>query len=260
MTLFPDAEFAPVSRQSTPELIAERLRDAITHGRLRPGQQLGEASLAAQFDVSRGPLREAMQRLVAEGLLRSERHRGIFVVELTDDDVRDVYRVRKAIERAAVTEVLRGDHRAAAARLREPVEAMRLAAADRDAAAVADADQRFHQVLVESAGSPRLHRAMRTLLLETRILLGELEEAYPDLPGQVAEHVVLRNAVEVGDEALAVRLIDEHLGDAVHRLLALRSQAPRAGVSAPVFSAATPRAARESAPPPGRSTTAHPRG
>src|SRR5699024_720401 len=92
--------FEPLSRPSTPELLAERLREAITRGRLTPGRQLGEASLATQFEVSRGPLREAMQRLVAEGLLRSERHRGIFVVELTDDDVRDVYRARKTIERA----------------------------------------------------------------------------------------------------------------------------------------------------------------
>ncbi|MGB3662374.1 GntR family transcriptional regulator, partial [Mycolicibacter algericus] len=121
MTLSHEAGFEPLSRPSTPELIAERLREAITRGRLTPGQQLGEASLAAQFEVSRGPLREAMQRLVAEGLLRSERNRGIFVVELSDDDVRDVYQARKAIERAAVIEVLGGDPAAAAARLRGPV-------------------------------------------------------------------------------------------------------------------------------------------
>jgi DNA-binding GntR family transcriptional regulator len=223
MTLPRDAAFEPLHRPSTPELIAERLREAITRSRLAPGQQLGEASLAAQFEVSRGPLREAMQRLVAEGLLRSERNRGIFVVELTDDDVRDVYQARKAIERAAVTEVLRGDPRVAAARLRGPVEAMRVAAAVRDESAAADADQEFHEVLVECAGSPRLHRAMRTLLSETRILLGELEEAYPDLREQVAEHVVLRKAIGAGDEDVAVRLIDEHMDDAVRRLLTRRA-------------------------------------
>lgn len=217
------SDFEPLSRQSTPELIAERLREAIVRGRLAPGRQLGETSLAAQFDVSRGPLREAMQRLVAEGLLRSERHRGIFVVELTDDDVRDVYRARRAIERAAVTEVLRGDARAAAARLRVPVEAMRAAARCQDRSGVADADQEFHQVLVECAGSPRLHRAMRTLLLETRILLGELEEAYPDLREQVVEHVVLGQAIRAGNEAAAIALIDDHMSDAVRRLLVRRA-------------------------------------
>jgi DNA-binding GntR family transcriptional regulator len=217
------AAFEPLSRQSTAELLAGRLREAITRGGLMPGQQLGEASLAAQFDVSRGPLREAMQRLVAEGLLRSERHRGIFVVELTDDDVRDVYRARKAIERAAVTEVLRGDASAAGARLAGPVDAMSRAARRRDGVGVADADQEFHEALVECAGSPRLHRAMRPLLLETRILLGELEEAYPDLGEQVAEHVALRDAIGVGAEDAVLRLVDEHMDDAVRRLLARRA-------------------------------------
>lgn len=217
--------FEPLSRQSTAELIAERLREAIVRGRLAPGQQLGEASLAAQFEVSRGPLREAMQRLVAEGLLRGERHRGIFVVELTDDDVRDVYRARKAIERSAVAEVLRGDGRAAVVRLKGPLGAMSAAARRRDSAGVADADQEFHEVLVDCAGSPRLHRAMRTLLGETRILLGELEEAYPDLSEQVAEHVALRDAIGAGDEEAALRLIDEHLDDAVRRLMARRGAA-----------------------------------
>lgn len=224
MTVSSAPAFEPLSRQSTAELIAERLREAIIGGRLTPGQQLGEASLAAQFQVSRGPLREAMQRLVAEGLLRSERHRGIFVVELTDDDVRDVYRARKAIERAAVAEVLHADAGGAWARLAEPVEAMAAAARQHDGVGVADADQQFHEVLVSCAASPRLHRAMRTLLGETRMLLGELEAAYPDLGEQVAEHLALRDAIGAGNEAEAVRLIDEHMDDAVHRLLALRSR------------------------------------
>lgn len=218
--------FAPLSRQSTAELIADRLREAITRGQLAPGQQLGEASLAAQFDVSRGPVREAMQRLVAEGLLRSERHRGIFVVEFTEADVHDVYRLRKAIERAAIEQICRGGARTAVdagARLQVAVDAMAAAAAHRDAPAVADADQQFHEVLVDCAESPRLHRAMRTLLSETRMLLGELQDAYPDLGEQVAEHIALRDAIAAGKRTIALRLIDEHLDDGARRLLARRA-------------------------------------
>lgn len=222
MTITEPAAFEPLSRQSTAELIAERLREAITSGQLVPGQQLGEASLAAQFAVSRGPLREAMQRLVAEGLLRSERHRGIFVIELTETDVHDVYRARKAIERAAVGEVLRGDPQAARTRLGEAVDAMAAAAQRDDASAFADADQQFHEVLIDCAGSARLSRAMRTLLSETRMLLGELHHVYGDLGDQLAEHVALREAIGTGDEVTAMRLIEEHMDDAVQRLLAVR--------------------------------------
>ncbi len=223
-TLVPE-EFAPLERQSTAELIAERLRIAIMRGVLAPGAQLGEASLAAQFAVSRGPLREAMQRLVSEGLLRSERNRGIFVIELTDDDVLDVYRSRAAIERAALECIMTGDTVTAYRRLLVPVAVMTEAAARGDVVAVTDADQDFHEVLVDCSGSPRLRRAMRTLLLETRMLLGELQGAYPDLSEQVREHEVLCAAIGAGDAPAAYRLIDEHMHDAVTRLMARRDPA-----------------------------------
>lgn len=219
MTTLAHDEFAPLERQSTAELIAERLRSAIMRGALAPGAQLGEATLAAQFDVSRGPLREAMQRLVSEGLLRSERNRGIFVVELTDDDVHDVYAVRSAIEREALARIMSGDVDAAYQRLLVAVTAMNEAARNGDAVAVTDADQQFHQELVECAGSPRLRRAMRTLLLETRMLLSELQGTYPDLGEQVREHEELAAAIGAGDEQHAYRLIDEHMRDAVRRLM-----------------------------------------
>lgn len=223
-TLVPE-EFAPLERQSTAELIAERLRIAIMRGVLAPGAQLGEASLAAQFAVSRGPLREAMQRLVSEGLLRSERNRGIFVIELTDEDVHDVYRSRAAIERAALECIMSGDTVTAYRRLLVPVAVMTEAATRGDLVAVTDADQDFHEVLVDCSGSPRLRRAMRTLLLETRMLLGELQGTYPDLTEQVREHEVICAAIGAGDAPAAYRLIDEHMHDAVARLMARRGAA-----------------------------------
>ncbi|MDQ3150864.1 MAG: GntR family transcriptional regulator, partial [Actinomycetota bacterium] len=90
------SDLEPVSRESTAAIIAERLRDAIMRGVFPPGTQLGEVDLAGRLGVSRGPLREAMQRLVQEGLLRGERHRGLFVIDLGLADVRDVYAARLA--------------------------------------------------------------------------------------------------------------------------------------------------------------------
>ncbi|MGH3478799.1 MAG: GntR family transcriptional regulator, partial [Nocardioidaceae bacterium] len=98
-----------ITRESTSSVIARQLRNAIIHGSIPPGAQLGEAELAGRLGVSRGPLREAMQRLVQEGLLRSEPNRGLFVIELTDDDVYDIYLARTAIERGAVAAILDAD-------------------------------------------------------------------------------------------------------------------------------------------------------
>src|SRR5260370_2779640 len=81
----------PLQLQSTPALIADRLRSQILEGRFPPNTQLGEVGLARQLQVSRGAIREAMQRLIQAGLLRAERNRGVVVVELGPDDARVVY-------------------------------------------------------------------------------------------------------------------------------------------------------------------------
>ncbi|UYP19436.1 GntR family transcriptional regulator [Rhodococcus sp. Z13] len=211
-------EIRPVTRPSTAELIAEELRSAIVRGALAPGAQLGEAELAARFEVSRGPLREAMQRLISEGLLYSIRNRGIFVTELTFDDVVDIYRSRWVIEGGALDMVLDGRREQTWKALGPAIEEMRAAAERQDAAGVSDGDRRFHEILVASAESPRLVRAARTLLVETRMCLGALQTTYPDLHVQVDEHVVLREAIRSADRNEARRLLDEHLHDTVDRL------------------------------------------
>ena len=100
----------PLAQESTPSIIADKLRQAIRHGQLTPGAQLGEAELARSFGVSRGPVREAMQRLTQEGLLVPIRNRGLFVIDMTADDIRDMYLAREAVERAAARKILDGDH------------------------------------------------------------------------------------------------------------------------------------------------------
>ncbi|MBB3035845.1 GntR family transcriptional regulator [Hoyosella altamirensis] len=224
MTIF---DLEPVARQSTAELIADRLRVAIMRGNLTAGSQLGEADLAAKFQVSRGPVREAMQRLVSEGLLNSVRHRGIFVIELTIDDIEDVYHSRAAIERGALERVLEGRRDVTAAALSSAVEAMRDAADRGDISAVSDADQQFHETLVQSSGSARLVRAARTLLIETRMCLGALQSTYADIHEQVTEHDQLRDAIAAGPPERAFKLLADHMDDAVTRLR--EQQAAEAG-------------------------------
>lgn len=211
-------DFEPVNQQSTAEMIAERLREAIMRGALSPGDQLGESDLATRFGVSRGPVREAMQRLVQEGLLFSIRNRGIFVIELATDDVIDIYRARGALESGALELILDGRREIAYAALQPSVTTMRIRAEAGDAPGVSDADQDFHEALVGAADSPRLVRAARTLLIETRMCLGALQTTYPDLREQAREHVELHEAIGAGPPDRARALLVEHMDDAVRRL------------------------------------------
>jgi DNA-binding GntR family transcriptional regulator len=222
----------PLNPESTASIIARRLRTAIMYGSLPPGRQLNEVDLAARFGVSRGPLREAMQRLVQEGLLRSERNRGLFVLTLTPDDIRDVYIARAAVERAAVSLILGGDAGQAAAQLEQVHREMREAAARADYSAVSDADLRFHEVLVEASGSPRLIRMHGTLMAESRMCMTALERTYRLLDEVVAEHGALLDGIHAGEEARLFQLIDTHMQDALQRLTEQpRGEQPRSRVT-----------------------------
>jgi DNA-binding GntR family transcriptional regulator len=211
-------EIEPVSRESTAAVIARQLRDAIMTGALPPGTQLGETELASRFQVSRGPLREAMQHLVSEGLLRSERHRGLFVIDLEPGDVYDIYAARSAIERAAMLRALRGDRDRIADVLEQTVVEMATAASEDDPNALSTADLKFHEALINASGSKRLVRMARTLLIETRMCLTALQSTYQRVEERVEEHTKLIQALRDGDEETALALLEAHMEDAVQRL------------------------------------------
>jgi DNA-binding GntR family transcriptional regulator len=204
----------PLVQQSTPSIIADKLRSAIGHGHLPPGAQLGEADLARDLGVSRGPLREGIQRLTQEGLLVSIRNRGVFVIEMTPSAVRDLYVARAAVERAAGALLVRRG--TAADELLDQVA--RMAAAGKGRAGVDDAVIGFHETLVGLAESPRLSRVHRTLLTETRMCLPGLDPEYAVSAERVAAHRDIAEAVQKGKAPAVDRLLVRHMDEAFDRL------------------------------------------
>ncbi len=208
----------PVDRESTPSIIARKLRNAIAHGELAPGAQLAEVDLARELGVSRGPVREAMQRLTQEGLLVSIRNRGLFVMELTEADLRDIYVARTAVERAAATQIIIRNPDRAGAYLRAVVKKMARAAERGDDHGVGEADLEFHELLVQLSESPRLIRMHQTLLTETRMCVIALKDTYPSSDDRVPEHNDLADAIVSADVTLVHHLLTAHMDDAVARL------------------------------------------
>lgn len=209
----------PVVQQSTPMIIAEQVREAIGRGDFAPGAQLHEAQLAQQLGVSRGPLREGLQRLTQEGLLIAIRNRGLFVVQLTSDNVRDMYLAREAVERCAVSVVVDRCPVAAADALEPVLVQMQQAAEQGDAREVGECDIRFHAVLVAQSGSERLVRLHSTQVVEARICIQALGSTSEDEAHRVDEHRAIADAIRAGNVDLALDLLHDHMVDAVEELL-----------------------------------------
>lgn len=206
-----------IETRPTSMVIADQLREHIIDGSFRPGAQVNEAQVAAQLDVSRGPVREAMQRLVQEGLLVSRRNRGVFVRELTAQDVAEIYDARAVIECAAAATLVAAprDARATAVRnLDAIVDQMPAAVAARDWRQVARYDVEFHTRMVQEAGNTRLHRAYLTLATESLMCMANTEEAYPD-PGTIVEdHRRIAWQIDAGEGDKVVDELRRHLSTA----------------------------------------------
>lgn len=208
----------PVVQQSTPVIIAAAVREAIARGDFAPGAQMYEAQLAGQLGISRGPLREGLQRLTQEGLLVPIRHRGLFVVELTPDNVRDMYLARDAVERYALAVVVATAPTATADALEPLLKQMEHAAQAGDSRRVGECDIRFHEVLVGHADSERLVRLHTTQVVEARLCIHVLGSAQDDDQHRVLEHRAITDAIRSGDSAEADRLLHLHMTDAVRDL------------------------------------------
>jgi DNA-binding GntR family transcriptional regulator len=202
-------------RATYASMVTERLRDSIVDGSLAPGSQLSEAELATRFGVSRGPVREALQRLIQEGLVRAEPHRGVFVPVLTEADVRDIYLAREALESAAVKHIIASGMSEEAADAIDPlVEKMADAEKADDWEAVGGYDLDFHTALVAASGSERLQRMFSTVISETRLCLGVLTSA--DARSElVEEHRQIAAMVRKGQSDDALKVLKQHFDDAI---------------------------------------------
>ena len=222
----PDRVTGPISRTTLSAQVTARLRDGILAGRFGQGEQLNEAELARELGVSRGPLREAMQRLIQEGLLRNRPHRGVFVPELTDEDLADIYFAREAIETAALRRIMAAGEAVSVAR-RLTIEVDRIVEALRqdDWNAVVDHDLHFHTLLVDSAHSRRLSRMYSVLIAETRMCLHMLVSGFAGRKDFVEEHVALVDRLAAQDAPSAQRAIRKHLYEPL-KSLSLQRRGP----------------------------------
>lgn len=204
-------------RVSTVDALTEALRRQVLSGALGPGSQLREVELSTTYRVGRYSLRAALQRLAHEGLVRHEPNRGVFVPQLSADDVVDLFLLRTALETEAVRLLVEraSPVDVAAAALRE----MEALDGDEPWDEVTELDLRFHRSLIEPLGSVRMTRNFASMQAELRLLLAQLQPQY-DRPDKVgAEHRIVFDAVLGGDPQRAEHRMREHLERGVQDIL-----------------------------------------
>ena len=201
----------PLENRTLREQVFEHLRDEILSDRLPAGTELQEVALAESLGISRGPLREALGRLAAEGLVTIRPRRGATVTRYTRQEFVDAYQVRGALESLAMRLAvprLDADQRAA---LHELTDEMAEHVKSGDVGAFFAANGEFHRTFVIASGNERLRAMHEQLMGQMNRLLAKSLELRGSLDRSVSEHRAILDAVDAGDATAAARLVEQHV-------------------------------------------------
>lgn len=195
---------------SLADRIHDELREAIISGELPQGTRLPEAPLSSRMNVSRVPLREALPRLVAQGLVTTGPRRGAVVRTWTGRDVEDLFDVRVALEVAAAGHAaLQVAAGASAEELTAAITTSEEALAARDDLAIARASVAVHETVVRLGGNAIMVSMMGTV--SARVLWLFCLTAGRDQDQACAEHRDLAAAIGAGDAGAARSLMADHV-------------------------------------------------
>ncbi len=211
------ADAVPLAIASVVDQVYSVIRDRIVEGKLERGARIHQEDLAEDLGVSRTPVREALRRLAAEGLVEMRTNRGARVADVGQADMRSAYEARLVIEPGAA-------RLAAAERPPAPLAQMHAAlSAQRRAIGNVrrsfDANREFHIALVQASGNGFLLQFVQRLWVAR---IGEvIYERQSETPQRMSldadEHEQIVTAIEAGNGRRAESLTRRHLADAMQR-------------------------------------------
>ena len=228
------SDYSPVrnglpSRSTTGEQVAELIRQAIITGAIGRSAPLREEAIAAQFEVSRRTVRDALRILEGFGLVRHQRHKGTQVADFSAADIRDLYNTRLVLETAAARRWCTADPAAPdevlADRLGEAFDRLRAASEQLDSVQVVEADLGFHAAVIGLLASPRADRFFGSIAQEMAFAIAILEATQRETqtrPAQaLAEHEAIRRALMDRDHDRSLDLITTHVETNCERLVSI---------------------------------------
>ena len=186
--------------------VSRVLREAILRGHFKPGERLVQEELASSLGVSRMPVREALRKLEAEGLVVIEPHRGAIVTSLSVEDIREIYGLRAPLEKLAVEMSVRQMGEGTIARLDELV--LQMGQAD-DPGVFIDLNIEFHRLLISHCPWKRLISFIETLWNGFPQQTPHLLSGQTEISNR--EHREILQAIRQGDAEQAGELVYRHI-------------------------------------------------
>jgi DNA-binding GntR family transcriptional regulator len=201
---------SPPAHGATVAFIVEKLREDILAGRLSPGSRLIESDLTARFAVSRGPVREALRRLAADGLIDHVPHRGALVRRLTAREISEFFQIRVEMEALAARLAAESDAADARARFAAAIQPI-LADEARRLPDYLCENAAFHEALMALAGNRQLRDlAMR---LHLPLIMAQVADVLTSdvLEASIREHRAIAQAILARDPGEAAARMRAHL-------------------------------------------------
>jgi DNA-binding GntR family transcriptional regulator len=190
------------------ETVAERLRERIFARELAPGTWIDEQKLAAEYGISRTPLREALKVLAVEGLVTMKVRRGAYVTEVSPDDIAQVFHLLALIESDAAATAAARATPAERAELRELHARLERQVRQRDA--FFETNEQFHRALLRIAGNRWAAQVVGDLRKVMKLSRHRSLQRAGRVAESLAEHRALMTAIEAGRADDARRLMQAH--------------------------------------------------
>jgi DNA-binding GntR family transcriptional regulator len=209
-----------IQPRALPDFVASSLRRAILEGVFQPGERLVERQIAEQFQISKTPVREALQELKRRGLVTSRTHRGTEVRTVDARMVREIYQVRIALEPEAIRHAVPCHDDETKAALKTTLERAADAGRRGDLVELIFINRELHALLLEPCPNQMLKDLIEELSDQVALIAVSGWRTRPSWVDEGEQHTQIVDAVERGDADDAAALLRLHIEQSLDRVAA----------------------------------------
>ncbi|MEL6840315.1 MAG: GntR family transcriptional regulator [Pseudomonadota bacterium] len=210
-------------RESTGQRIETILLDDIAAGQLQPGERLDETKLAERFGVSRTPVREALSRLTAQGVLVAGEKRGVRVAEYSRQELAQMFEAMQEIESICARLANQRLTLLARSEIEAAQEECKQAAQSNDRIAYIRANEKLHLSIYRATDNPYIRELASDFRRKTGPFRAKKLETQADLDASVRNHEDLLAKIFSEDSQVAVDGMRKHMTESFMRILAVNT-------------------------------------